>query len=100
MSLPPKVSSPLDQAVVGAIRGTGHPPAMTDPIVKDSNGTPLKDGDSVTLIKDLKVKGTSETIKRGTLVKNIRLNGNPGEIECNTKQVKGLVLKTEFLKKA
>ncbi|TGP39302.1 alkylphosphonate utilization protein, partial [bacterium M00.F.Ca.ET.228.01.1.1] len=55
---------------------------------------------SVTLIKDLKVKGTSETIKRGTLVKNIRLNGNPGEIECNTKQVKGLVLKTEFLKKA
>ena len=45
-------------------------------------------------------KGTSETIKRGTLVKNIRLTGNPGEIECNTKQVKGLVLKTEFLKKA
>ncbi|TPJ32671.1 alkylphosphonate utilization protein [Mesorhizobium sp. B2-8-3] len=73
---------------------------MTDPIAKDSNGTPLKDGDSVTLIKDLKVKGTSETIKRGTLVKNIRLNGDPGEIECNTKQVKGLVLKTEFLKKA
>ncbi|MBZ9986605.1 alkylphosphonate utilization protein [Mesorhizobium sp. BH1-1-5] len=73
---------------------------MTDPIVKDSNGTPLKDDDSVTLIQDLKVKGTSETIKRGTLVKNIQLNGNPGEIECNTKQVKGLVLKTEFLKKA
>lgn len=39
---------------------------MTDLIVKDSNGTPLKDGDSVTLIKDLKVKGTSETIKRGS----------------------------------
>jgi protein PhnA len=74
---------------------------MTDePIVRDSNGAELNDGDSVTLIKDLKVKGTSETIKRGTLVKNIRLNGNPGEVECNTKQVKGLVLKTEFLKKA
>ena len=73
---------------------------MTDAIVKDSNGTPLKDGDSVTLIKDLKVKGTSETIKRGTLVKNIRLNGNPRRDRCNTKQVKGLVLKTEFLKKA
>ncbi|TGT74622.1 alkylphosphonate utilization protein [bacterium M00.F.Ca.ET.159.01.1.1] len=73
---------------------------MTDAIVKDSNGRPLKDGDSVTLIKDLKVKGTSETIKRGTMVKNIRLNGNPSEIECNTRQVKGLVLKTEFLKKA
>lgn len=71
-----------------------------DPIIRDSNGTQLNDGDSVTLIKDLKVKGTSETLKRGTLVKNIRLNGNPGEIEANTKQVKGLVLKTEFLKKA
>ncbi|MBB2788003.1 UNVERIFIED_ORG: protein PhnA [Rhizobium esperanzae] len=54
----------------------------------------------MTLIKDLKVKGTSETLKRGTLVKGIRLTDNPGEIECNTKQVKGLVLKTEFLKKA
>ncbi len=72
---------------------------MTE-VVRDANGTELKDGDSVTLIKDLKVKGTSETIKRGTLVKNIRLTGDPSHIECNTKQVKGLVLKTEFLKKA
>ncbi|WP_280178200.1 zinc ribbon domain-containing protein YjdM [Methylocella tundrae] len=69
-------------------------------IVKDSNGTRLADGDDVTLIKDLKVKGTSETLKRGTLVRNIRLTDAPGEIECSTKQVKGLVLKTEFLKKA
>lgn len=73
---------------------------MSDDIVKDSNGTPLADGDSVTLIKDLKVKGTSETLKRGTLVKNVRLTGKPGEIEANTKQVKGLVLKTEFVRKA
>jgi protein PhnA len=72
---------------------------MTDE-TRDSNGTLLSDGDSVTLIKDLKVKGTSETLKRGTLVKNIRLTGDPEEIECNTKQVKGLVLKTVFLKKA
>jgi protein PhnA len=72
---------------------------MTD-TVKDSNGNPLKDGDSVTLIKDLKVRGTSETLKRGTMVKNIRLTGDPDEIECNTKQVKGLVLRTEFLRKA
>jgi protein PhnA len=72
---------------------------MTDE-TRDSNGNILKDGDSVTLIKDLKVKGTSETLKRGTMVKNIRLTGDPGEIECNPKQVKGLVLKTEFLKKA
>ena len=73
---------------------------MTDGIiVKDSNGT-LQDGGSVTLIKDLKVKGTSETLKRGTLVKGIRLTDNPGEIEYSTKQVKGLGLKTEYLKKA
>ncbi len=72
---------------------------MTDE-TRDSNGNILKDGDSVTLIKDLKVKGTSETLKRGTMVKNIRLTGDTGEIECSTRQVKGLVLKTEFLKKA
>jgi protein PhnA len=68
--------------------------------VRDSNGNLLADGDSVTLIKDLKVKGTSVTLKRGTLVKNIRLTDEPGEIECNAEKVKGLVLKTEFLKKA
>ncbi|WP_327414827.1 alkylphosphonate utilization protein [Streptomyces sp. NBC_01233] len=73
---------------------------MSDIIVKDSNGTQLADGDSVTLIKDLKVKGTSETLKRGTLVKNIRLTSKTDEVECNTKKVKGLVLRTEFLKKA
>lgn len=71
---------------------------MTD--VKDSNGTKLSDGDSVTLIKDLKVRGTSVTLKRGTLIKNIRLTDDPAEIECNAEKVKGLVLKTEFLKKA
>ena len=73
---------------------------MSDEITRDSNGTELKDGDSVTLIKDLKVKGTSTTLKRGTLVKGIRLTGNPAEVECNTTQVKGLVLRAEFLKKA
>ncbi len=73
---------------------------MNDEIVRDSNGNQLSDGDSVTLTKDLKVKGNSETIKRGTMVKGIRLTGNRSEVECNTKQVKGLVLKTEFLKKA
>jgi len=67
---------------------------------RDSNGAILKDGDSVTLIKDLKVKGTSTTLKRGTLVKNIRLTDDVEEIECNADKVKGLVLKTAFLKKA
>ena len=69
-------------------------------IVKDSNGAALADGDSVTLTKDLKVKGANTTLKRGTLVKGIRLTDNPAEVECNTKQVRGLVLRTEFLKKA
>lgn len=69
-------------------------------IVKDSNGTRLQDGDAVTLIKDLKVKGANVTLKRGTMVKNIRLTFNPDEIECNAEKVKGLVLRTEFVKKA
>ena len=73
---------------------------MSEEMVRDSNGTILNEGDSVTLIKDLKVKGTSVTLKRGTLVKNIRLTGDPAEIECNAEKVKGLVLRTEFLKKA
>ncbi|MBU0724257.1 MAG: alkylphosphonate utilization protein [Alphaproteobacteria bacterium] len=68
--------------------------------VKDSNGTALADGDSVQVIKDLKVKGTSVTLKRGTLIKNIRLTNDEEEIECNADKVKGLVLKTCFLKKA
>jgi protein PhnA len=68
--------------------------------VKDSNGTPLADGDSVTLIRDLKVKGTSVTLKRGTLIKNIHLTANEDEVECRAEKVKNLVLRTEFLKKA
>lgn len=68
--------------------------------VRDSNGNILADGDSVTVIKDLKVKGTSVTLKRGTMIKNIRLTDDEEEIECNAEKVKGLVLKTCFLKKA
>ena len=66
---------------------------------KDANGNLLSDGDTIFLIKDLKVKGTSITIKRGTSIKNIRLTNNPGEIDCKFKKIKGLVLKTEFIKK-
>ncbi len=72
-----------------------------DLIVKDCNGTTLNNGDSVTLIKDLKVKGSGGvTLKRGTLIKNIRLTYDADEIECNADKVKGLVLRTEFVKKA
>lgn len=70
------------------------------PKVYDSNGTELQSGDSVTLIKDLKVKGAGVTLKRGTVIKNIRIDPyNPDEFDCSTKEVKGLVLRTEFVKK-
>ena len=68
--------------------------------VKDCHGNILAKGDSVLVIKDLKVKGTSVTLKQGTKIKNIRLTDNEDEIECSTDKVKGLVLKTCFLKKA
>jgi protein PhnA len=66
---------------------------------KDSNGTPLLDGDSVKVIKDLKVKGMSKTLKRGEVIKNIRLTGNAEQIECRIGK-STLVLKADFLKKA
>lgn len=68
--------------------------------VRDSNGTALAEGDTVQIIKDLKVKGTSATLKRGTVIKNIRLvEDDPEVIEGNADKVKGLVLKACFLKK-
>jgi len=74
---------------------------MSDEITRDCNGNTLADGDSVTLIKDLKVKGSGGvTLKRGTLVKNIRLTSDADEIEANVAKVRGLVLRTEFVKKA
>jgi protein PhnA len=66
---------------------------------KDSNGNILNDGDSVHLVKDLKVKGSSSTLKRGVKIKNIHLTDDADEVEC---RVDGsvIVLKTMFLKKA
>jgi protein PhnA len=66
---------------------------------KDSNGNILNDGDSVHLVKDLKVKGSSSTLTRGIKIKNIRLTEDPNEVEC---RIDGstIVLKTMFLKKA
>ncbi len=66
--------------------------------VKDSNGNILADGDMVTVIKDLKVKGSSDVIKRGTTVKNIRLTDDPAEIDCRVNKT-AMVLRTEFVKK-
>ena len=67
---------------------------------KDANGTELNAGDNVTLIKDLKVKGAGATLKRGTMVKNIKLTDDDKEIEGRIDKMGIIVLKTEFLKKA
>lgn len=66
---------------------------------KDSVGNELLDGDTVTVTKDLKIKGMSKTIKRGTKVKNIRCTNNAQEVECRIGK-STVVLKTQFLKKA
>jgi len=68
-------------------------------VVRDAAGNVLADGDSVTLIKDLKVKGTSTTLKQGTVIRSIRLTEDPEEIDCRHDTIKGLVLRTEFVRK-
>jgi len=67
--------------------------------VRDAVGNVLADGDSVTLVKDLKVKGTTQTLRRGTVIKSIRLTGDPQEIDCRHEAIKGLVLRAEFVRK-
>lgn len=67
--------------------------------VKDSNGTILNTGDSVHLIKDLKVKGSSLVLKRGKVIKNIKLTDNEDEVDCRV-DGSNIVLRTEFLKKS
>lgn len=69
-------------------------------VVKDANGNLLQDGDSVTVIKDLKVKGSSLVIKVGTKVKNIRLVEGDHDIDCKVDGVGAMKLKSEFVKKA
>jgi protein PhnA len=68
--------------------------AATDDVVRDANGVVLASGDTVTIIKDLKVKGSSTTLKVGTKLKNIRLGGGDHAVEAN-----GFMLKAEFLRK-
>jgi protein PhnA len=67
--------------------------------VRDAVGNLLSDGDQVTLIKDLDVKGAGQTLKRGTLIKSIRLTGDAQEIDCRFDGIKGLVLRAEFVRK-
>ncbi len=67
--------------------------------VRDAVGNLLADGDQVTLIKDLEVKGAGQTLKRGTLIRSIRLTGDAQEIDCRYDGIKGLVLRAEFVRK-
>jgi protein PhnA len=68
-------------------------------LIKDSNGNVLTDGDTVSVIKDLKVKGTSSVIKIGTKVKNIRIVDGDHDIECKIDGFGAMKLKSEFVKK-
>jgi protein PhnA len=67
--------------------------------VRDAVGNVLADGDSVTLIKDLEVKGAGRTLKQGTVIKSIQLTGDAQEIDCRFDGIKGLVLRAEFVRK-
>ena len=85
----------VDPSAVVATSDSGGQPE-----VRDSVGNLLADGDSVTLIKDLKVKGAGQTLKRGTVIKSIRLTGDAQEIDCRHAAIKGLVLRAEFVRKS
>lgn len=74
--------------------------AVAERVVRDAFGTELKDGDSVTVIKDLKVKGASSSVKVGTKVKNIRIVDGDHDIDCRIDGFGAMQLKSEFVKKA
>ncbi len=76
------------------------PAAEETKVVRDAHGTVLQDGDTVTVIKDLKVKGSSLVVKVGTKVKNIRLTDGDHDIDCKIDGVGAMGLKSEFVKKA
>lgn len=77
-------------------RATGQADAI---VIRDSNGTPLADGDTVSVIKDLKVKGSSAVVKVGTKVKGIRLVDGDHDIDCKIPGIGQMGLKSEFVKK-
>lgn len=80
--------------------GDNTPEATEPPIIKDANGNVLNDGDTVTVIKDLKVKGSSSVVKVGTKVKNIRLVNGDHDIDCKIPGIGQMSLKSQFVKKS
>jgi len=96
---------PDDDYVYDEASGEWRPTSETAAVatnqlaVRDAAGNALADGDSVTLIKDLKVKGANQTLQQGTVIRSIRLTDNIDEIDCRYEGIKGLVLRTEFVRK-
>src|SRR5690554_2939942 len=74
--------------------------ASDEPVITDAHGTPLADGDTITVIKDLKIKGSSQVVKVGTKVRNIRLVGGDHDIDCKIDGIGAMKLKSEFVKKS
>jgi protein PhnA len=68
-------------------------------VVRDGVGNILQDGDAVVLVKDLDVKGAGQTLRRGTIIRSIRLTGDAQEIDCKHDTIRGLVLRAEFVRK-
>ncbi len=99
------MTSQNDEYIYDEVTGEWRPAAemaaaaASERVVLDASGNVLADGDSVTLIKDLKVKGANQTLKQGTVIKSIRLTDNPEEVDCRYDGIKGLVLRTEFIRK-
>ncbi len=90
-----------DEATGEWVSAVAAPSAADEAVVvRDSVGNVLADGDAVTLIKDLKVKGAGQMLKRGTVIKSIRLTGDAQEIDCRYEAIKGLVLRAEFVRKS
>ena len=84
----------------GASEGSGLAASDEPRVIKDAVGNPLQDGDTVTVIKDLKIKGSSLVVKVGTKVKNIRLTDGDHDIDCKIDGIGAMGLKSEFVKKA
>ncbi|SFG15518.1 phosphonoacetate hydrolase [Novosphingobium sp. CF614] len=84
---------------LAAKRAASGEAAGEELVVRDAVGNVLADGDQVTLIKDLEVKGAGQTLKQGTVIKSIRLTGDAQEIDCKYPGIKGLVLRAEFVRK-
>lgn len=84
---------------ISAAQAATQAAAASQVEVRDAVGNLLADGDKVTLVKDLPVKGAGMTLKRGTVIRSIRLTGDPQEIDCRHESIKGLVLRAEFVRK-